>query len=153
MPRHPHRQGHFRSVSECVCVFARETRHSTEFPLMHFRLKRENGSIQRMNPEMVGRMIDLRTPSVDYNHGGYYGPADPRDCTMPNGPCGVCSEMLEAAKTLVAFSQQRTCKCGGTIVPHPDPQCNTCDAEVCMKCMHGCRYFCRLVRNRRTQKS
>lgn len=102
-------------------------------------------------------MIDLRTPSVDYNHGGYYGPADPRNCSMPNGPCNVCAELLEAANLLVEFKNSETCPMceeKGSYRPHPaDLKCSSCDAKVCVKCMYGSRYFCPLVRKRRVVKS
>jgi len=102
-------------------------------------------------------MNNLRTPSVDYNHGGYYGPADPRNCSMPNGPCNVCLDLLEVAFTLVELSQSETCPmCNteGSYRPHPtDLKCSSCDPKVCGACMHGCRYFCPLVRKRRTVKS
>jgi hypothetical protein len=99
--------------------------------------------------------IDLRTPSYQYNHGGYYGPADPRDCNMPNGPCGVCSDAIEAAKALVAMSQTcPMCKKQGVYKAHEDqghPKCVSCQPIVCSDCLYGCRYFCPITKARLAQ--
>ena len=53
-------------------------------------------------------LIDLRTPSFFYNHGGYYAPGDPKTCNMPGGPCSTCQARIdeeEAAEALLALSK------------------------------------------------
>lgn len=107
--------------------------------------------------------IDLRTPSVVYNHGGYYAPSDPRDCPTPGGPCSICLERqqeAEVAAALLALTvsccQDRpsflepcpSCNSTGTYVTHASKglqTCNGCDDKFCTKCYHGSRYCCAYV--------
>lgn len=74
---------------------------------------------------------------------------------MPNGPCGVCLEKLEAAKALVELSQQcPMCNKPGTYKPHEDhghAKCATCQPNVCNDCLYGCRYFCPITKARLAQ--
>lgn len=119
----------------------------------------------------MDRIIDLRTPSYIYNHGGYYAPVDPRDCNMPNGPCSYCQERIdeeeadqEAAKTLLALAQSQPACCAerpGFLEPCPNCHavgayvthtsrgirtCNGCGDKLCINCFFGARYYCPLRR-------
>ncbi len=109
-------------------------------------------------------MIDLRTPSFSFNHGGYYAPADPRDCDTPSGPCEYCQERIDtetAAATLVALSRAPSCcvdrpgfiepcpECNspGAYVTHASQglkTCNGCKEPLCIRCFFGARYYCPL---------
>jgi hypothetical protein len=40
-------------------------------------------------------IMDLRTPSYNYNHGGYYAPEDPRKCNNPGGICECCQIRID----------------------------------------------------------
>ena len=113
-------------------------------------------------------IIELRTPSYIYNHGGYYAPADPRHCNTPGGPCGNCQERIdteEAAQALLALANSaprsppccadrpiflEPCpSCNSTRVTHTSmglPTCNGCVEPVCTNCFDGARYFCPLRR-------
>ena len=85
------------------------------------------------------KMIDLRTPSIQYNHGGYYAPADPRDCSMPNGPCSVCADRLACMEPCPS------CGIEGTYKDHSSygyAVCRGCDPKICSECAHGARYTC-----------
>lgn len=114
----------------------------------------------------MDRIIDLRTPSYIYNHGGYYAPVDPRDCNTPGGPCSYCQEridMEEAATALVLLAQGGggcpsraeflepcpECNLLGTFVTHAScglRTCNGCSDSVCTSCFDGARYHCPLRR-------
>lgn len=106
-------------------------------------------------------IIDLRTPSYMYNHGGYYAPGDPKDCNTPGGPCCYCQDRIdqEAAEALVALSKSRCatrppflepcpeCNVTGTYRTHQESglaTCNGCPETVCGGCFTGARYFCPL---------
>jgi hypothetical protein len=109
-------------------------------------------------------IIDLRTPSFIYNHGGYYAPGDPRDCNMPGGPCCYCQDRIDeedAAEALVLLSQTPACcadrpgflepcpDCNavGTYVTHESRgvrRCNGCGDKLCINCFFGARYYCPL---------
>ena len=109
--------------------------------------------------------FDLRTPSLDYNHGGYYAPSDPKDCTMPGGPCGFCQDRLDeldAAETLIALSRHPSCCTDRPGFLEPCPQCNEdrfyvthesrgvrrcngCPDKLCATCFDGARYYCPLL--------
>jgi hypothetical protein len=110
-------------------------------------------------------MIDLRTPSFAYNHGGYYAPGDPKDRNTPGGPCSYCQDRIDemdAAEALVALSQPPCCADRAAFMePCPScnepttyrthgacdlPTCNGCPEIVCAKCFAGARYFCPLRR-------
>jgi len=84
-------------------------------------------------------IMDLRTPSIDYNHGGLYAPADPKDCAMPGGPCEYCQERID-----------KTCPdCGhpDSLVSHESQghkTCNGCPGKLCIRCFFGARYYCPL---------
>ena len=82
-------------------------------------------------------MINLRTPSLQYNHGGYYAPADPRQCSHPSGMCSTCEARL----------QQCCPECGseGTYKSHAAhgvSACHGCEEKICSECAHGARYTC-----------
>ena len=55
-------------------------------------------------------MESLRTPSYIYNHGGYYGPADPRDCTdgPHEGPCETCSRKITSRPSSLNLTRELT---------------------------------------------
>lgn len=114
-------------------------------------------------------IIDLRTPSFFYNHGGYYAPGNPRLCNTPGGPCGNCQEridMEEAAQALLNLPAAQTprsppCCTDRPIFLEPCPKCNSSDAfvthtskghrtcngcadTVCTNCFDGARYYCPL---------
>ena len=107
------------------------------------------------------RMLDLRTPSFVFNHGGLYAPADPRDCNTPIGPCDYCQERISAAEALVAISKAPSCCVDRPSVAEPCPECraltyithaskglrtcNGCDEKFCTKCYYGSRYCCSYV--------
>jgi hypothetical protein len=115
-------------------------------------------------------MIDLRTPSFVYNHGGYYAPGDPRDCNTPGGPCCYCQDRIDelnaqaAAEALVALSKSccadrpdfmepcPSCTVTAPRVSHADAGlrcCNGCEETLCSNCYDGARYFCPLRRAQR----
>ena len=118
----------------------------------------------RPDTPMPDTMIDLRTPSFFYNHGGLYGPADPQDCNMPNGPCSNCQERIDemaAAEALVSLSKSPSCCVDrpGFIEPCPEcnspssyvthaskglKTCNGCKDSLCIRCFFGARYYCPL---------
>ena len=55
--------------------------------------------------------MDLRTPSFEFNHGGYYAPPDPRLCNNPGGICFECQsriDMEEAALALITLHTTET---------------------------------------------
>ena len=112
-------------------------------------------------------IIDLRTPSFIFNHGGYYAPGDPRDCNTPGGPCCYCQERIDeedaqaAAEALVMLSKAPACcadrpgflepcpSCSaiGTYITHASRGlacCNGCDEQLCIACFSGARYYCPL---------
>jgi hypothetical protein len=117
------------------------TRPATPYPTMEF-------------------MPELRTPSILFNHGGYYAPADPKDCLMPGGPCSNCQERIDAqevAEALVQLSQSccasrpdflEPCpECGSakTYISHASQglkTCNGCEDKFCTACFYGTRYCC-----------
>ncbi len=95
--------------------------------------------------------MDLRTPSFQFNHGGYYAPADPRLCNNPTGICSTCQARIdveEAAQTLLTLkspSSCPSCKSEGTYVTHASMglrTCNGCSDSFCTACFHGTRYCC-----------
>ena len=91
-------------------------------------------------PESVN-MIDLRTPSIDYNHGGIYAPVDPRTCSAPNGPCEYCQERIDKETTC------HECDAVGSVVSHASrghKTCNGCPDKLCIRCFFGARYYCPL---------
>jgi hypothetical protein len=108
--------------------------------------------------------INLRTPSFIYNHGGYYAPADPKDCNTPGGPCSYCQDRIDelsAAKALVTISISccadrpdfmepcPSCTMRAPRVTHADAGlrcCNGCEETLCSNCYTGARYFCPLRR-------
>lgn len=90
-------------------------------------------------------MVDLRTPSVDYNHGGYYGPADPRDCSMPNGPCSVCLDRLACMEPCPSCGDITTYK---SHAEHGHKPCHGCEEKICSECAHGARYTCAFFQER-----
>ncbi len=81
-------------------------------------------------------MDDLRTPSVLYNHGGYYSPAE---CNMPGGPCSACSDRAECMEPCPACGKTGTYK---THSAHGYSQCRGCEEKICSDCAHGARYTC-----------
>jgi hypothetical protein len=95
-------------------------------------------------------MFVLRSSSLD--HGGIYGPADPRTCESPNGPCEYCQDRISAAETLVALSRSCAevcpeCNAIGSFVTHADKGyrcCNGCQDRLCIRCFFGARYYCPL---------
>lgn len=107
-------------------------------------------------------MPSLRTPSDVYNHGGYYGPINPREC---NGPCATCQQRIdeeEAVAALLALSSPRPKCCetrpeflepcpvceSSTLVSHSASNlstCNGCEENVCTQCFAGARYYCPLI--------
>ncbi len=109
-------------------------------------------------------MIDLRTPSFSFNHGGLYAPIDPRTCDMPSGPCEPCQDRidtLDAAEALVLLSRSccmdrpsflepcPNCNAVGSLVTHDDKGfrcCNGCENRLCIRCFFGARYYCPLRR-------
>ena len=116
----------------------------------------DSRSVIRPDTPIPAEMNSLRTPSMIYNHGGYYGPVDPRDCETPNGPCSSCHETLDAALTLCSLCEKRPSflepcpSCGNeasymTHAKHGVPTvCPGCDDKICNRCWHGCRYMCAL---------
>ena len=88
----------------------------------------------------------LRTPSFAYNHGGYYAPADPRECNTPGGPCPACRVRIDAMRP--EFMEPcPQCNAVGCSVTHASvglKPCNGCPEGTCSKCFHGTRYFCPL---------
>ena len=115
-------------------------------------------------PETIMQpIIDLRTPSYIYNHGGYYAPGDPRECNLPGGPCSTCQERIDeetAAMALLALATEccrdrpeflepcPMCNARGTYVTHASKglrTCNGCEDKFCTKCYHGSRYCCAYV--------
>ncbi len=115
-------------------------------------------------PDTMEPIIDLRTPSFMYNHGGYYAPGDPRDCNTPGGPCCYCQDRIdkeEAAEALIALSRAPPCcvdrpsflepcpgcQTVGTHVTHESrglKPCNGCPGKLCINCFFGARYYCPL---------
>jgi hypothetical protein len=109
-------------------------------------------------------IINLRTPSILYNHGGYYAPGDPKTCSMPGGPCSNCQARIdeeEAAEALVLLSKAPSCCSDRPAFLEPCPQCNAtgsfvthesqgktpcngCPNPMCIKCFFGARYYCPL---------
>ena len=113
-------------------------------------------------------IIDLRTPSFMYNHGGYYAPGDPRDCNTPGGPCSYCQARIdeeEAAEALLLLATAApssppccadrpaflepcpSCSTVGAYVTHAAqnvPCCNGCNERICTACFTGARYYCPL---------
>ena len=118
--------------------------------------------VPRPDTPIPDTMIDLRTPSFAFNHGGYYAPANPRDCNTPGGPCEYCQDRidaLEAAEALVLLSQSccvdrpgfmepcPDCNAVGSFVTHTDKGyrcCNGCEDRLCIRCFFGARYYCPL---------
>ncbi len=115
----------------------------------------------RPGTPMPDTMIELRTPSFSFNHGGIYAPADPRDCDTPSGPCEYCQERIAAANTLVSLSKAPSCCVDrpGFIEPCPEcnspasyvthaskgmKTCNGCKEPLCIRCFFGARYYCPL---------
>jgi len=47
--------------------------------------------------------MDLRTPSFQFNHGGYYAPVDPRLCNNPGGICFECQSRIDEEDAAVAL--------------------------------------------------
>jgi hypothetical protein len=106
--------------------------------------------------------INLRTPSILFNHGGYYAPGNPRDCNTPGGPCSVCQERIEledAAAMLVKLSKECCASRPTFMEPCPDCSapaayvthasqgikcCNGCEESLCSNCFGGARYYCPL---------
>lgn len=103
-------------------------------------------------------IIDLRTPSYIYNHGGYYAPGDPKDCNMPNGPCSYCQDRIDAEAAEAAPKPRCATRppflepcpdCNGSYMTHAScglAPCNGCPEKVCGNCFAGARYFCPLRR-------
>jgi hypothetical protein len=102
-------------------------------------------------------MVDLRTSSLEYNHGGYYAPSDPTLCTMPGGPCGACQDRIDEAQAAEALRRLSTrppflepcpaCSEPSTFVTHESRglrQCNGCPGKLCIRCFFGARYHCPL---------
>jgi hypothetical protein len=107
-------------------------------------------------------IIDLRTPSFFYNHGGYYAPGDPKTCNTPGGPCSVCQARIdeeEAAEALLLLSKSCCTDRAPFMEPCPDcnkvalrvthaaegiQRCNGCEESLCTNCFGGARYFCPL---------
>ena len=95
----------------------------------------------------------LRTPSVLYNHGGYYGPVDPKMCNAPGGPCIACQQRIDecaACATRPPFLEPcPSCSNVGSYKTHAEhnvtPTCHGCEEKVCIECWHGARYTCRIV--------
>ena len=97
-------------------------------------------------------MIDLRTPSFSFNHGGLYAPIDPRTCDTPGGPCEYCEariDALDAAEALVLLSRSccvdrpsflepcPDCNAVGSFVTHAEKGyrcCNGCENRLCIRC-------------------
>lgn len=119
----------------------------------------------------MSEIIELRTPSYMFNHGGYYAPSNPRLCNTPGGPCSNCQDRIDeedAAAALLALrdsgSEEKCCEgrppflepcpsCGalGTYITHASVgirTCNGCEDKFCTSCYHGSRYCCRYVYRR-----
>ena len=106
-------------------------------------------------PETV-TMLNLRTDSIDFNHCGIYAPADPKTCSMPNGPCEYCQERIDeetVAATLVQLKNDipercPSCNKRNSYVTHASRglrTCNGCDDKFCTHCLFGSRYCCSYV--------
>lgn len=111
---------------------------------------------QDPSPSRPDIMNSLRTPSIDYNHGGLYAPSDPKSCTMPGGPCDYCQERIDADMVAAALVQLKTdvpercpsCNARASYVSHASRglrTCNGCDDKFCVKCLFGSRYCCAYV--------
>jgi hypothetical protein len=111
-------------------------------------------------------IIDLRTPSYMYNHGGYYAPGDPRDCNTPGGPCSYCQARIDeedAAEALLLLAASAppccadrpaflepcpSCNTAGSYITHAERGiacCNGCSERLCSQCFTGARYYCPLL--------
>jgi len=100
------------------------------------------------HPPELTMDFDLRTPSATYNHGGYYAPSNPRDCTTPGGPCSVCQDRIDA-EALLSLLKEPCPDCHAPMIPVTHESrglrtCNGCPDTLCSTCFDGARYFCPL---------
>ena len=118
--------------------------------------KDQDPSPHRPDSPFPDTMINLRTPSVDYNHGGIYAPADPKTCTMPGGPCEYCQDRSDADAVAAALVKLKndvpercpSCNYKDSYVSHASRglrTCNGCDDKFCIRCYFGSRYCCAYV--------
>lgn len=101
--------------------------------------------------------INLRTPSILYNHGGYYAPGDPHMCNNPGGICENCQERIDemdAAEALAKLCRPEFMEpcpsCGNqeSYITHASQglrTCNGCEDKFCTNCYYGSRYCCTYV--------